>query len=225
MKIILAPDSFKGTFSSLEVIRYLEEAAKRHLSPLEIVRIPIADGGEGTVDCLVTAAKGEYKTIGVMGPLSQMRVKAKYGLINERTAVIEMAQASGLPLLKDEEKDPLNTTTYGTGEIIKAALDEGIRDFIIGIGGSATNDGGIGAAQALGVKFLDENGCQVGFGGKELGKIRRIVLDDIDPRIKESSFTVICDVSNPSRDLMVLLLYMVHKKELTAHLLIFLNPV
>ena len=197
MKIILAPDSFKGTFSSLEVIRYLEEAAKRHLSPLEIVRIPIADGGEGTVDCLVTAAKGEYKTIGVMGPLSQMRVKAKYGLINERTAVIEMAQASGLPLLKDEEKDPLNTTTYGTGEIIKAALDEGIRDFIIGIGGSATNDGGIGAAQALGVKFLDENGCQVGFGGKELGKIRRIVLDDIDPRIKESSFTVICDVSNP----------------------------
>ncbi|MCM8900748.1 glycerate kinase [Caldicoprobacter algeriensis] len=197
MKIVLAPDSFKGTFSSLEVIEHLEEVAKRHFSPLEVIKVPIADGGEGTVDALVTAAKGEYRTVEVMGPLPEMRVKAKYGIIHGRTAVIEMAQASGLPLIPAGKRDPLNATTYGTGEIIKSALDEGIRDFIIGIGGSATNDGGIGAAQALGVKFLDRWGKEVGRGGKQLQFIDRIILDDIDPRIKESNITVICDVSNP----------------------------
>lgn len=191
------PDSFKGTFSSLEVIEHLEEVARRHFSPLEVVKVPIADGGEGTVDALVMAAKGEYRMVEVMGPLPDMRVKAKYGIIHGKTAVIEMAQASGLPLVPAEKRDPLNATTYGTGEVIKAALDEGIRDFIIGIGGSATNDGGIGAAQALGVKFLDRSGKEVGFGGKYLQFIDRIIIDDIDPRIKESTITVICDVSNP----------------------------
>ncbi|MFS8501634.1 MAG: glycerate kinase [Caldicoprobacter sp.] len=197
MKIVLAPDSFKGSFSSLEVIEHLEEVARRHFSPLEVVKVPIADGGEGTVDALVTAAKGEYRTVEVMGPLPEMRVKAKYGIIHGKTAVIEMAQASGLPLIPTGKRDPLNATTYGTGELIRKALDEGIRDFIIGIGGSATNDGGIGAAQALGVKFLDRFGKEVGLGGKQLQHIEKIILDNIDPRIKESTITVICDVSNP----------------------------
>ena len=197
MKIILAPDSFKGNFSSQEIIQHLEEAARRIFDDLEIIKLPIADGGEGTVECLVTAFNGEYKTVKVMGPLKEMCVEAQYGIINGKTSVIEMAQASGLPLIPGHKKDPLNTTTYGTGEIIKSALDEGIRDFMIGIGGSATNDGGIGAAQALGVEFLDENNCRVGFGGKELGRIKRIVLDNVDPRIKESTITVICDVTNP----------------------------
>lgn len=197
MKIVLAPDSFKGSFSSLEVIEHLEEVARRHFSPLEVVKVPIADGGEGTVDALVTAAKGEYRTVEVMGPLPEMRVKAKYGIIHGKTAVIEMAQASGLPLIPTGKRDPLNATTYGTGELIRKALDEGIRDFIIGIGGSATNDGGIGAAQALGVKFLDRFGKEVGLGGKQLQHIEKIILDNMDPRIKESTITVICDVSNP----------------------------
>nr|MBO2494464.1 glycerate kinase [Clostridia bacterium] len=197
MKIVLAPDSFKGSFSSLEVIEHLEEVARRHFSPLEVVKVPIADGGEGTVDALVTTAKGEYRTVEVMGPLPEMRVKAKYGIIHGKTAVIEMAQASGLPLIPTGKRDPLNATTYGTGELIRKALDEGIRDFIIGIGGSATNDGGIGAAQALGVKFLDRFGKEVGLGGKQLQHIEKIILDDMDPRIKESTITVICDVSNP----------------------------
>jgi len=197
LKIVLAPDSFKGSFSSLEVIEHLEEVARRHFSPLEVVKVPIADGGEGTVDALVTTAKGEYRTVEVMGPLPEMRVKAKYGIIHGKTAVIEMAQASGLPLIPTGKRDPLNATTYGTGELIRKALDEGIRDFIIGIGGSATNDGGIGAAQALGVKFLDRFGKEVGLGGKQLQHIEKIILDDMDPRIKESTITVICDVSNP----------------------------
>lgn len=173
MKIVLAPDSFKGSFSSLEVIEHLEEVARRHFSPLEVVKVPIADGGEGTVDALVTAAKGEYRTVEVMGPLPEMRVKAKYGIIHGKTAVIEMAQASGLPLIPTGKRDPLNATTYGTGELIRKALDEGIRDFIIGIGGSATNDGGIGAAQALGVKFLDGSGKEVGLGVNSCSILKR----------------------------------------------------
>lgn len=197
MKIVLAPDSFKGTLSSMEIIGHLEKAAKNHFDSVEIVKVPIADGGEGTVDALVMATHGEYRQAEVMGPLPSQRVKAKYGLINKRTAVIEMAEASGLTLLDEEERNPLLATTYGTGEMIKAALDEGIRNFVIGIGGSATNDGGIGACQALGIRFLDEKGSEVGFGGQELIRIRDIIMDDMDGRIKDSKITVICDVSNP----------------------------
>lgn len=200
MKILLAPDSFKGSMSSIEVIDCIEEVAKVHFDPIEIIKVPIADGGEGTIEALVTVKNGEYKQVEVKGPLGET-VKAKYGVITERdgisTAVIEMAQASGLPLIEPAKRNPLLTTTYGTGEIIKAALDEGIRDFIIGIGGSATNDGGIGAAQALGIQFLNSEGIDVGLGGKELLKIRDINMDSIDHRIKESKITVICDVINP----------------------------
>lgn len=196
MKILLAPDSFKGTMTSIEVINYLEEAARRHFDNLEVVKVPIADGGEGTIDSLVLATGGEYRWKWVIGPLGSP-VNAKYGVIDGKTAVIEMAQTSGLPLLQVHERNPMLTTTYGTGQLIKAALDEGMREFIIGIGGSATNDGGIGAAQALGVRFLDNEGNDVGFGGQNLSKIHTIVTEEMDPRIKESKITVICDVSNP----------------------------
>lgn len=197
MKIILAPDSFKGTFTSMEVIKYLEEAARQHFSPLEVIRVPIADGGEGTVDAFIAATGGEYKSVQVMGPLEEMQVEAKYGVLHRKTAVMEMAQASGLPLVSYQDRDPLRATTYGTGQMLKAALDQGLRDFIIGIGGSATNDGGIGAAQALGVKFMDSHGKTVGFGGRELCHIQKISLDTMDPRLKECNITVICDVNNP----------------------------
>ena len=197
MKILLAPDSFKGTMTSIEVIKHLEETAKKHFFPLETVRVPIADGGEGTVDSLVIPTGGEYRKVEVAGPLKGMRIQAKYGVIGKKTAVIEMAQASGIILVPPDQRDPMTATTYGTGELIKAALDEGIREFLIGIGGSATNDGGIGAAQALGVRFTDERGEEVGPGGRELSRIRKIDLKQLDPRIKESRITVICDVSNP----------------------------
>ena len=196
MKIVLAPDSFKGTLSSMEIIDHLERAARACFDPVEIVKVPIADGGEGTVDALVKATNGEYRPVEVMGPLQDQLVMAKYGIINGRTADMEMSEASGLTLLKSE-RDPLKTTTYGTGQMIKAALDEGIRDIIIGIGGSATNDGGIGACQALGIRFLDGEGREVGFGGQELSRIKEILVEDLDDRIKESTITVICDVNNP----------------------------
>ncbi|WP_313563615.1 glycerate kinase, partial [Ruminiclostridium cellobioparum] len=143
MKILFAPDSFKGTMSSMRVIELLADAAKRTFPDSQLVTVPIADGGEGTVEALVTAAGGQYRTVNVTGPLGE-KVSAVYGVIGGKTAVIEMAQASGIMLLKEEEKNPLHTTTYGTGELIKAALDHGIRRLVIGIGGSATNDGGIG---------------------------------------------------------------------------------
>ncbi len=197
MKILLAPDSFKGTMSSLKVIDLIEVVAKRHFSPLEVIKLPIADGGEGTVDAFILSKGGFYKEVEVSGPLPGQRIAAKYGSIDTNTAVIEMAEASGLTLVPVDQRNPLITTTYGTGELIKAALDNGTRTFIIGIGGSATNDGGIGVAQALGIQFLDANGQDVSRGGQALEKIERIVLDGLDPRIKESTFTVICDVSNP----------------------------
>ncbi|NLC68935.1 MAG: glycerate kinase [Clostridiaceae bacterium] len=204
MKILLAPDSFKGSMTSMEVIDCLERVARRHFDPVEIVKVPVADGGEGTVDALVAIKGGEYRYIEVTGPLGD-KVKVKYGIIEsgivqdneKKTAVIEMAQASGLPLLAPPERNPLLTTTYGTGEIIKDALDLGIRDFIIGIGGSATNDGGIGAAQALGVRFTDSEGNDVGYGGRELSRIRRIDIENRDKRLGESNIIVICDVNNP----------------------------
>lgn len=197
MKFVFAPDSFKGTMTSLKVIELLEKAARSHFEDLEVVKVPIADGGEGTVEALITALGGEYRYAEVMGPLESMTVRAMYGVTGNGTAVIEMAQASGLPLLADDQRNPLLTTTYGTGELIRAALDEGIRDFIIGIGGSATNDGGMGMAQALGIAFLDNEGKNVGLGGRYLSEVSRIVTDDLDPRIRESRITVICDVSNP----------------------------
>ncbi|WP_010248707.1 glycerate kinase [Acetivibrio cellulolyticus] len=196
MKILLAPDSFKGSLSSLEVINIIEESAIKHFEKIEIIKVPIADGGEGTVEAIVLAANGKYETAWVVDPLGR-KLEAKYGVINGKTAVIEMAQASGLTLLKEDERNPLKTTTFGTGQLIKDALDKGYRSFLIGIGGSATNDAGIGAAQALGVRFMDSDGADLGFGGQFLSRLELFDMSGIDNRIRESDITVISDVTNP----------------------------
>lgn len=197
MKILIAPDSFKGSLSSTEIIEIVERVVYTHFQDAEIIKVPIADGGEGTVEAIVTACAGTYHTTEVLDPLLRP-VTATYGMINDgKTAVIEMAEASGIVLLKEEERNPLIASTYGTGQLIKTVLDEGIRDIIIGIGGSATNDGGIGAAMALGAKFLDSQGVEVGHGGRELANIKSIDISYLDPRLKECSIDVICDVTNP----------------------------
>lgn len=195
MKILLAPDSFKGSLSSKEVCHAMENGIKRVIDA-EIISIPIADGGEGTVEALVYAVGGEIIKSDVTGPLGE-KVEAFYGILKDGTAVIEMAACAGLYLIPEEKRNPLKTTTYGVGELIKLALDRGCRKFIIGIGGSATNDGGVGMAQALGARFLDKDGNEIGFGGGELYKIEKIDISSIDKRIYESEFIVASDVDNP----------------------------
>ncbi len=158
--------------------------------------MPVADGGEGTVDTLVLAVGGEYRELEVTGPLSG-KIVAKYGILRGGTAVIEAAAASGLPLLPLERRNPWLTTTYGTGELIRAALDQGFRSIVIGIGGSATNDGGAGMARALGSSFKDQYGNELGFGGGDLGRLHDIDIRGLDPRLKEAEIIVACDVANP----------------------------
>ncbi|HCA48732.1 MAG TPA: glycerate kinase [Armatimonadetes bacterium] len=197
MKIVIAPDSFKGSLTALEVC----EAAARgigSISPeIETVQVPMADGGEGTVQSLVDATGGTLVTETVTGPLGEP-VEAIYGLLGDgESAVIEMAAASGLPLVPDAQRNPLKTTTFGTGELIAAALDHGRRKLIVGIGGSATTDAGVGMAQALGVRFLDESGEPVGFGGAELARIATIEMSGADPRLRDTEIRVACDVDNP----------------------------
>lgn len=196
MKIMIAPDSFKGSLSAIEVAENIEKGILRVFPNAAIIKVPMADGGEGTVQTLITATGGKkvYKT--VTNPLGEP-VEAYFGILGDgKTGVIEMATASGLPLIPFEKADPSKTTTYGTGELIKAALDKGIEQLIIGIGGSATNDGGVGMAQALGVHFWDENQQEIGFGGGELKRIESIDLSELDPRIKDVKIQVACDVSN-----------------------------
>lgn len=197
MKIMVAPDSFKGSLTAKEVVENISLGINKVIDKCQIIKIPMADGGEGTVQSLVDASEGKIYTKQVTGPLGG-QVKAFYGILGDgETAVIEMAAASGLPLVPEDKRDPSKTTTYGTGELIKAVLDKGIAKIIIGIGGSSTNDAGVGMAQALGGKFLDETGKEIGFGGGELGKVEQINLDQLDPRIKETTIEVACDVDNP----------------------------
>lgn len=196
MKIIVAPDSFKGSCSAICIAHAIESGIKKVFPNAQIVKIPIADGGEGTVEALLLGCGGEMKQIEVVGPMGEM-VTAKYGVLRNGSAVIEMAVASGLTLVAKEKRNPLVATTYGTGQLIKAALDEGCHKIIIGIGGSATNDGGVGMAQALGVSFQDEDGNELGNGGGELYKLSRIDLRGLDPRLGETEVVVACDVSNP----------------------------
>jgi len=183
-KIVIAPDSFKGNLTSLQVAS---------------IKVPMADGGEGTVQSLVDAGKGKLVKKRVKGPAGKL-VTANYGwLAKQKTAVIEMAEASGLPLVKGRDKNPLKTTTYGTGQLIIDAIDKGAKKVIIGIGGSATNDGGTGMAQALGVKFFSANGKEIkelGSGGM-LAKIAKIDASTIDPRVAKTNIVVACDVENP----------------------------
>jgi glycerate kinase len=197
VRIVIAPDSFKGSRSAGEVAAAIEEGIRRVFPAAEVRKVPLADGGEGTVRALVEATGGKIREAEVTGPLGET-VKANYGILGEgRTAVIEMAAASGLPLVPESKRDPSRTTTYGTGELIKFALREGCRELIIGIGGSATTDGGAGMAQALGARLRDERGKEIGFGGGELQRLDRIDLTHLDRRIKESKVTVASDVDNP----------------------------
>ncbi len=197
MKIVVAPDSFKGSVSALGVAAAMERGVLQVFPGAEVVKLPIADGGEGTVEALVTATGGQMITQEVIGPLGNP-VQAYWGILGDaETAVIEMAAASGLPLVPVEKRDPRITTTYGTGQLMKAALDKGLRKIIIGIGGSATNDGGTGMAKALGVKFLNGAGYELPAGGKALADLARIDLAGLDARLQETTIMVACDVDNP----------------------------
>ncbi len=197
MKIIIAPDSFKGSLSAFEVSDAIEIGVRQVYPEAVIEKIPMADGGEGTVECLINATHGEIYKQEVIGPIGDP-VEAMFGILgNQNTAVIEMASASGLPLVPLEKRNPLITTTYGTGQLIKAALEYGCRKMIIGIGGSATNDGGAGMVQALGVHLFDENKKEIGFGGAQLSYLEHIDISDIDKRIKDTYFLVASDVQNP----------------------------
>jgi glycerate kinase len=199
MKVVIATDSFKGTLSSRQAGRAIAGGIRRVLPHTGIVVIPVADGGEGTAEALLSALGGRWETATVSGPLGAP-VEARFAILADANrAVIEMAAASGLTLLRPDEYDPLRTTTYGTGELITAALDQGCRELSIGVGGSATVDGGCGAAQALGVRFLAADGKELpaGLGGRGLDRIAHLDLTRRDPRIAENTIRVLCDVTNP----------------------------
>lgn len=195
MKILIAPDSFKGSMDSVHIINIVESAARKIFPGCEIIKVPIADGGEGTVDSILSILKGKAEYLEVLGPLYE-KTNAKYGIIDNNTFIIEMSAASGLPLVSEEKRNPLYTTTYGTGQLINHALDMGFTSIIIAIGGSATNDGGIGAMEALGVRFLDKQGNQVKGIGKNLILIEDIDIKHMNPNIRNANITVMCDVKN-----------------------------
>ena len=195
MKLLFASDSFKGSLSSSKTVELLSKAAKDVFEDVEFSGVSVADGGEGTTDSVIDAMNGEKIYVEVHDPLMN-KIKSYYGKFGNK-AVIEMAAASGLPLVKQELRNPLNTTTLGTGEMIKDALDKGFTDISIAIGGSATNDGGIGCAKALGVKFLGKDGNEVEGFGRDLDKIVTIDATNIDSRLKDTKITVMCDVTNP----------------------------
>lgn len=196
MKVVVAIDSLKGSLSSLEAGSAISEGIHRALKDAEVIVRPLADGGEGTVEALALGMNGRIEKIKVTGPLGDP-VEAAYGIIDDtHTAIIEMSAAAGITLISEQERNPLDTTTYGVGEMIKDAIRKGCRHFIVGIGGSATNDGGIGMLQALGFGFLDVNGNQVGFGAKGLKDIEKITDEAVLPELKECYFKVACDVSN-----------------------------
>ena len=196
MKIVIAFDSFKGSLSSLEAGHAAAKGIRRFNSQIETKVILMADGGEGTVSALVEGLNGKIETVTVTGPLTE-RISAQYGIIFGDTAVIEMSSAAGLVLVPEEKRNPLNTTTFGLGEMILDAIDKGVRNFLIGIGGSATNDGGTGMLKALGFKILDEEGKQIKNGAAGLKDIHSIFADDVRQELKECTFSVACDVDNP----------------------------
>lgn len=196
MKFLFASDSFKGTLSSEKTSELLTKAAKEVFGECECIGIPVADGGEGTTEAVINAVKGEKVQVSVHGPLMEKR-QAFFGKIDEKKAILEMAVASGLPLVPKEKRNPRETTSYGTGELIKAVLESGYRDITIAIGGSATNDGGMGCMRALGMKFLDEDGEELDGTGADLKKVAHIDCSELNAGIKEATFTVMCDVNNP----------------------------
>jgi glycerate kinase len=197
MRIVLAPNAFKGTLTAVEAAQAMAEGIRRVLPEADLVFVPIADGGDGTVEALVAATGGERRTLFVRGPLEQP-VQATYGLLEGgAVAVIEMARASGLALLPADRRDPRITTTYGVGELLQHAYDQGARRFIVGIGGSATNDGGAGMAQALGYHLLDGRGLELPPGGAALATLDRIHVGGVHADWSAASVQVACDVTNP----------------------------
>jgi len=197
MKIVIAPDSYKESLSALEVATAIESGFREIFPTAEYVKLPVADGGEGTVEAMVAATCGRIVNVAVKGPLGEA-VEGFYGLSgDEQCAFIEMAAASGLELVPAAQRDPLVTTSWGTGELIRHALDSGVKHIIIGIGGSATNDGGAGMVQALGAKLLDKQGQQIGPGGAALEALASIDVRELDKRLADCRIEVACDVTNP----------------------------
>ncbi len=196
MKVVVAIDSLKGSLSSLEAGNAIKQGIQNVDATSEVVVRPLADGGEGTVEALTLGMGGRIEQVEVTGPLGR-RVNCKYGILgDEKTAIVEMSGAAGITLVEAEERNPLNTTTYGVGEVITDAIKKGCRHFIVGIGGSATNDGGIGMLQALGYGLLDKEGKQVCYGANGLKDIETITDDKVIPELKECDFRIACDVTN-----------------------------
>lgn len=197
MRIVIAPDSFKECLSATKVALAISEGIKKIVSEAEIICIPIADGGEGTVDALVTATSGKNILTTSVDALNRP-IQSFYGILgNGKTAIIEMAAASGIELLSPEERNPMITSTYGTGLLLKAAIEAGFNEILIGIGGSATNDGGAGMAQALGFGLLDKNDNPIALGGGSLNELHRIDSSNVHPLFRKVKITVACDVQNP----------------------------
>ncbi|WP_312070190.1 glycerate kinase [Lelliottia nimipressuralis] len=197
MKIVIAPDSYKESLSALEVATAIEQGFREIFPDAHYVKLPVADGGEGTVEAMVAATQGGIIKVRVTGPLGE-NAEGFYGLSgDEQSAFIEMAAASGLEMVAPSLRNPLKTTSWGTGELIRHALDAGVKHIIIGIGGSATNDGGAGMVQALGAKLLDAEDNPIGLGGSELEKLARIDISELDTRLASCRIEVACDVTNP----------------------------
>lgn len=196
MRILLAPDSFKGTLSSREMISILSAAARRHFPDCEILGIPIADGGEGTLSALLGLPGSREISVPALDPMGDLR-ESRYGLLAGGTAVVEMAEASGLTLVPPERREPLLASTYGTGQLIAQALRDGARDIIVTLGGSATNDGGIGCMKALGARFFDREGQELEALPRNLGRIARIDRGGMDPLVSEARFRIMSDVKSP----------------------------
>ena len=197
MKVVVAIDSLKGSLTSLEAGEAIQEGILRAIPDAEVIVRPLADGGEGTVEALTRGMNGRYEKITVTDPLGRP-TDAVYGILEDsHTAILEMSAAAGITLIDAKDRNPMNTTTYGVGEMIKDAIGKGCRHFFIGIGGSATNDGGIGMLQALGYGMLDKVGKQVSFGAKGLAELVSITDENVLPELKECTFQIACDVKNP----------------------------
>lgn len=197
LTIVLAPDSFKESMTAKEVCESMEAGIKKINKDITCIHVPMADGGEGTMQSLVDATCGKIYSLNVVGPLGD-EIEAEYGILGDgEIGILEMASASGIHLVPKEKRNPLITTSYGTGQLIKACLDKGVKKLLIGIGGSATNDGGAGVVQALGGKLLDKDGNELEFGGGELKKLHKIDLTNFDNRLKDVKIEVACDVNNP----------------------------
>ncbi|MDR0866734.1 MAG: glycerate kinase [Candidatus Symbiothrix sp.] len=196
-KVVIALDSFKGCLSSMEAGKAAEEGIKSVYPNCETVCLPVADGGEGILKALLSSTTGTYISVQAHNPLMEV-IQTQYGLLGDgKTALIEMAAISGLPLIPAEKRNPMLTTSFGTGELIKDALNRGYRNFMVGIGGSATNDAGLGMLQALGFRFTDKAGQVLGVGGKILAEVAGIDFSSVHPFLKEAKFTIACDVDNP----------------------------